>query len=61
VIPALRRLNEPASHSQLGTALVVAAVAMGLMLWAILWQGSIIAYQRELIRALQASQFGGLG
>lgn len=61
VIPALRRLNEPASGSQLGTALVVAAVAMGLMLWAILWQGNIIAYQREVIRMLQASQFGGIG
>jgi hypothetical protein len=61
VIPALRRLNEPASASQLGTALVVAAVVMGLMLWAILWQGSIIAYQRELIRAMQAAQFGGIG
>jgi hypothetical protein len=34
---------------------------MGLMLWAILWQGNIIAYQREVIRMLQASQFGGIG
>jgi hypothetical protein len=41
--------------------LVVAAVVMGLMLWAILWQGSIIAYQRELIRAMQAAQFSGIG
>lgn len=61
VIPALRRLNEPASDSQLGMALVVAAVTMGLMLWAIIWQGNIIAYQRDLIRVMQAAQFGGMG
>jgi hypothetical protein len=42
-------------------ALAVAAVAMALMLWAILWQASIIAYQRDLIRALQGAQFGGPG
>ena len=61
MIPALRRLNEPASDSQLGMALVVAAVFMGLMLWAIIWQGNIIAYQRDLIRVMQAAQFGGMG
>ncbi len=61
MIQALRRLNRPASDSHLGMALAVAAVAMALMLWAILWQASIIAYQRDLIRALQGAQFGGPG
>ena len=42
-------------------ALVVAAVTMGLMLWAIIWQANVIAYQRDLIRVMQAAQFGGLG
>ena len=61
MIPALRRLNEPASDSHFGMALIVAAVAMALMLWAIIWQANIIAYQRALIRALQAARFGGIG
>jgi len=56
---ALRRLNQPASESHLGMALAVAAVAMALMLWAIIWQASVIAYQRELIRLLSISHFGG--
>jgi hypothetical protein len=61
MIPTLRRLKEPASDSHLGMALAVAAVVMALMLWAIIWQTTIIVYQRDLIRALQASRFGGLG
>jgi hypothetical protein len=60
-MPALHRLSKPASDSQLGMALVVAAVTMGLMLWAIIWQANVIAYQRDLIRVMQAAQFGGLG
>ena len=61
MIQALRHLNESASDSQLGMALIVAAVVLGLMLWAVLWQASIIAYQRELIRLLSAAQSGGMG
>lgn len=61
MIRALRCLKEPASDSHLGMALAVAAVAMALMLWAIIWQAHIIAYQRDLIRALQATRFGGMG
>jgi hypothetical protein len=57
---ALRRLNERASDSHLGMALVVAAVVLGLMLWAILWQANIITYQRDLIRLLSNAQFGGM-
>jgi hypothetical protein len=40
-------------------ALTLAAVVMALMLWAIIWQANIIAYQRELIRVLSIAQFGG--
>ncbi len=61
MIRALRRLNEPASDSHLGMALAVAAVALSLMLWAIIWQANIIAYQRDLIRLLSATRFGGMG
>jgi hypothetical protein len=61
MIPALRRLNEPASDSHLGMALIVSAIAMALMLWAIIWQANIIAYQRDLIRVLSMTRFGGMG
>jgi hypothetical protein len=36
MIQALRRLNEPASDSHLVVALIVSAIAMALMLWAII-------------------------
>ena len=58
---ALRHLKESASDSHLGMALVMAAVVLALMLWGILWQANIIAYQRELIRLLSAAQSGGMG
>jgi hypothetical protein len=61
MIQAIRRLNEPASDSHLGMALAVAAVAMGLMLWAIIWQSNIIVYQRDLIQVMLATRFGGVG
>jgi hypothetical protein len=61
MIRGLRRLKEPASDSHLGMALIVSAIAMALMLWAILWQANIIAYQRDLIRALSIARFGGHG
>lgn len=41
----LRRLSVPASESHLGMALAVAATTMALMLWAIIWQANVIAYQ----------------
>lgn len=58
--PAIRRLKEPATESNLGTALVVAAVTVALMLWAILWQSSVIAQQRDIIRTLWNAKFGGM-
>jgi hypothetical protein len=60
MISALRRLNEPASDSHLGMALAVAAVAMALMLWAIIWQANIIVFQRDLIRTMWDARFGGM-
>ena len=61
MIRGLSRLKEPASDSHLGLALLVAAVVMALMLWAIVWQANIITYQRDLIRLLQGARFGGMG
>ena len=56
---ALRRLKGPASESHFGMGLVVAAVALGLMIRAIIWQSSIIDFQRDLIRLLSTGHFGG--
>jgi len=52
-------LREPVSESQLGLALTVAAVVMGLMLCAIMWQSTIIGSQRDVIRSLWSAKFGG--
>ena len=52
-------LGEPVSESQLGLALTVAAVVMGLMLCAIMWQSSIIGSQRDLIQWMWSAKFGG--
>jgi hypothetical protein len=59
MIRAARHLTKPASQSHLAMALVVSAVAMGLMLWGIIWQSNIIVYQRDVIRSLLAAHFGG--
>lgn len=45
-------LTVPASESHLAIALSFSAVMMGLMLWAILWQSSVIEHQRDIIRLL---------
>ncbi len=55
----LRRLTVPATESQMAVALAISAVAMGLMLWAILWQSDVIAYQRDVIRWMWSLKFGG--
>ncbi len=55
----LRRLSIPASESQMAVALGLCAVAMSLMLWMILWQSDIIAYQRDLIRWMWSWKYGG--
>jgi hypothetical protein len=59
VIRMFRRLNVPATESQLGLALVVASVTMGLMLCAIVWQSNIIGNQRDVIQWLWSTKFGG--
>jgi hypothetical protein len=59
VFKVVRRLNVPASEPQIGMALVLAAVVMSLMLWAIMWQSNIIVYQRGVIRSLLTARFGG--
>ena len=53
------RLGDPVSESQLGLAVVVAAVMMGLMLCAIMWQSKIIASQRDVIHWMWLEKFGG--
>jgi hypothetical protein len=55
----LRRLAEPVSESQLGVALTVAAITMGLMLCAIMWQSTIIGTQRDVIQWMWSAKFGG--
>jgi hypothetical protein len=59
MIQLIRRLNVPATESQLGVALAVAAATMGLMLWAIIWQANVIGFQRELIQWMWSAKFGG--
>ena len=59
MIRAFQQLNKPVSESLWGLALVVSAVAMALMLWAIIWQSNIIVYQRGVIRSMFSSHFGG--
>lgn len=53
------QLGEPVSESQLGLALTVSAVVMGLMLCAIMWQSSIIGAQRDVIQWMWSAKFGG--
>jgi hypothetical protein len=59
MIRLFRRLNVPATESQLGLALVVAAVTMGLMLCALVWQSNIIGNQRDVIQWMLSAKFGG--
>jgi len=55
----LERWKLPARESQLEMALAVAAAALGLMLWAVIWQADIIRNQRDVIRWLWSSRLGG--
>jgi hypothetical protein len=59
LLRAIRRLSVPVSESSLSIAVALAAVAMSLMLWAILWQSDVISYQRDLIRWLWSAKYGG--
>jgi hypothetical protein len=55
----LRRLFVPASESHLTLALALCMVVMSLLLCGVMWQSGIIDYQRELIRVLWQSRYGG--
>jgi hypothetical protein len=48
----LRRLSVPASESHMALALGLSMVMLGLLLCALIWQSSVIVYQRDLIRWL---------
>jgi hypothetical protein len=52
-------LTVPASESHIAIALSLSAVVMSLMLWAILWQTTVIEHQRDLIRVLWNGTVGG--
>ena len=55
----MRRLAVPASESHLTLALVLCMLVMSLLLWGMMWQSGIITTQRDLIRALWQSRYGG--
>mgnify|MGYP001180820088 CR=1 FL=1 len=59
VIQMIRRMKMTANESHIGLALGVSAVMMGLLLWAIIWQSDVIAYQRDLIKWMWSAKFGG--
>ncbi len=55
----IRRLAVPVTEPQLAVALAISVLAMSLMLWAILWQSDVIAYQRDIIRWMWSWKYGG--
>lgn len=59
LVKLLRRLQVPATESQLAITLAVSLVMMAAMLLGILWQANVINFQKELIRALWNSKFAG--
>jgi hypothetical protein len=59
MVRLIRRLSVPATESHLGLGLGVAAVALAMMLWAIVWQSNVIAYQRDIIQWMWSAKFGG--
>jgi hypothetical protein len=53
----LRRwLQLPANESSVGLVLSLSVVILGLLSIALVWQAEIIAYQREVIRWLEAME-----
>ena len=55
----IRRLAVPASESHLTLALVLCMFIMSLLLCGVMWQSGVIDHQRDLIRLLWQSQYGG--
>jgi hypothetical protein len=58
-VKLLRRLQVPATESQLALTLAISLVMMAALLLGILWQANVINYQKEMIRALWNSKFAG--
>jgi hypothetical protein len=54
-----RCLHIPASETQKTFVIAVCVVAMSIMAVGLVWQAEIIAHQREAIRWLETSKFGG--
>jgi len=54
-----RCLHIPASETQKTFVIAVCVVAMSIMVVGLVWQAEIIAHQREAIRWLETSKFGG--
>ena len=55
----LRLFFAPATESHLTVALALCVVVMSLLLCGVMWQSGIIDSQRDLIRFLWQSQYGG--
>jgi hypothetical protein len=55
----VRTLRLPAAETHTNLALAVCVLMMGLMSVAIIWQGQIIANQRDIIRFLETVKFAG--
>ena len=55
----IRRFTVPASESQLALTLAISLVMMAGLLLCLLWQGSIIKFQQDIIRDLWTARFGG--
>lgn len=55
----MRRLTLPVSDSTLSLVLAASLIVMALLLWAILWQSSVIGYQRDLIRQIWSGTYPG--
>jgi hypothetical protein len=55
----IRRFAVPASESQLALTLTISLVMMAALLLCLLWQGSVIKFQQELIRELWAGGYRG--
>jgi hypothetical protein len=54
-----RCVHIPASETQKTFVIAVCIVAMSIMAVGLVWQAEIIAHQREAIRWLETSKFGG--
>ncbi len=53
----MRQLALPAKESQLALALAVSLVVMAALLCGVIWQSSVIVYQRDLIRWMFSWKF----